>query len=1145
MSELKKHYGKTLYHFEEKINEGLFPTITPELGSDLVDFISDKHTLDVQSLKSLSVFLEHAPLTLNYWNHFKSIYKIFEKQLLNLSNESITTDVKEFERNFLVENLGIILYRLEHHDECLPCHTNQFKGKFWKKSCNNPCEPWPGGIRYSERYLEYKSCIDGSQQVIDKKHLEKKIKRIEGVLEADVFVKENFLGEELLCLILLTEKGDFSLDLQSFLLLSKMSENNFLDSEGYGLPKFHDIKTYQSFDKNSPWKKRRSHIIKQQENFNNKYRERYPDISRFFDKTKPKEVTFNYMRRRCRRLLTKLQAVNSDVYVRLSMSYLEKLKFPRTKNLSQLWLLNTILFNKTEDIVHTGHGRGNLRYLNKFLSKTHNDFPCKDKWRMMFKKIIPFIESNSQYLGVTEFFVKIWNDSKNPYIESKLSIPVSTFDCYLQSSSVILASFSFRQLIKTPELIKRLKPSSIARGLATIDASEASEYFDKIFTDYDELFEKNWITRFTFDLDDAVHSLLINSKTDSDKQKALKLGLHSLKFPWPGVLNLKMSRRNISQFNSPFKFDNKIPVSIWSKNIWKIPNTSQLKNGLLGWPHAIFDKYLLDLSDDDCKGVAIQHSLKNANSERLLNLESLKIPYLRCHGKKLALKDAKEFNYPADLKKKLLLVIDDKDSDPDSGLSKLTNRYITGNNMGYLSAEEGHFTTSDLRFEKCNLCGSDRNNHEHFIPFINQNNDKAFKFRHELHKVRNESIKWASSQKPFWTKVYKFNENFGRYKCPNWLLEIILLELNQRIKMDMLEKNCERKVKKLIIKTIKEGNTSLLLKFLNEGIYLPENVVIDTLINADAVTWNHDYLNGLNLPKDFIISNLWIDAIWKRLGSKDAKIRNIVENRFINNQIFEKDIVKHFAPRISSIKSQEQSNYLRKLLDFHPEIFLKNTSYHLELCLSSDLEICDKAIKLKIQNGMDSVFALNLFESNSPLGEKYAIEYFNSIGASHKDFEDNLMMICDSPNKYVREYGLELLSKHSSQINIANILLMLMESRHKNIRLYVAKTLLQNENKFIDVEDFDLSILRTRNIERYTKELVKNKLTRQLHGKLSSSEKFLEVLKELSYGLIKSDKEWALKKLTLLNMLGVGIPEIKIKNQEETHNESCASISTK
>jgi len=154
-------------------------------------------------------------------------------------------------------------------------------------------------------------------------------------------------------------------------------------------------------------------------------------------------------------------------------------------------------------------------------------------------------------------------------------------------------------------------------------------------------------------------------------------------------------------------------------------------------------------------------------------------------------------------------------------------------------------------------------------------------------------------------------------------------------------------------------------------------------------------------------------------------------------------------------------------------------------------------------------------------------------------------MICDSPNKYVREYGLELISEHRSQLNIANILLMLMESRHKNIRLYVAKTLAQNENKFIDVEDFDLSILRTRNIERYTKELVKEKLTHQLHFKRNSSEKFIEVLKELSYGLIESDKEWALKRLTLLNMLGVSIPEIKIKNQEEIHNESCASISTK
>ena len=54
------------------------------------------------------------------------------------------------------------------------------------------------------------------------------------------------------------------------------------------------------------------------------------------------------------------------------------------------------------------------------------------------------------------------------------------------------------------------------------------------------------------------------------------------------------------------------------------------------------------------------------------------------------------------------------------------------------------------------------------------------------------------------------------------------------------------------------------------------------------LTWKQDYLDGLNLPKDLIVSNLWIEAIWKRLGSRDAKIRNVAENRFINNKIFER-----------------------------------------------------------------------------------------------------------------------------------------------------------------------------------------------------------------------------------------------------------------
>ena len=65
-------------------------------------------------------------------------------------------------------------------------------------------------------------------------------------------------------------------------------------------------------------------------------------------------------------------------------------------------------------------------------------------------------------------------------------------------------------------------------------------------------------------------------------------------------------------------------------------------------------------------------------------------------------------------------------------------------------------------------------------------------------------------------------------------------------------------------------------------------------------------------------------------------------------------------------------------------------------------------------------------------------------------------MICDSPNKHTREFGLELLNQHHLSLNMPKILLMLKENRHKNIRFFVASYLANNENRFINISDFDI-----------------------------------------------------------------------------------------
>ena len=87
--------------------------------------------------------------------------------------------------------------------------------------------------------------------------------------------------------------------------------------------------------------------------------------------------------------------------------------------------------------------------------------------------------------------------------------------------------------------------------------------------------------------------------------------------------------------------------------------------------------------------------------------------------------------------------------------------------------------------------------------------------------------------------------------------------------------------------------------------------------------------------------------------------------------------------------------------------------------------------------------------------------------------------------------------------------------------------------------DFDIAILRSRNSERPTKELVKNRIENKLsYANQRIPEGLIKSLRELSLGLIPNDREWAIKQLTKLQLKGQKIPEMEIQNIEEIKNET-------
>ena len=117
---------------------------------------------------------------------------------------------------------------------------------------------------------------------------------------------------------------------------------------------------------------------------------------------------------------------------------------------------------------------------------------------------------------------------------------------------------------------------------------------------------------------------------------------------------------------------------------------------------------------------------------------------------------------------------------------------------------------------------------------------------------------------------------------------------------------------------------------------------------------------------------------------------------------------------------------------------------------------------------------------------------------------------------------------------LKEIIISLKESRHPDIRHFVATKLSANSELLPNSLDFDISVLKSRNIERPTKELVKERLQQGMPLNLEAlDESLLKTLREMSQGLVEKDKEWAIKQLTGIKARGTEVPDLQIKEIEE------------
>ena len=282
-----------------------------------------------------------------------------------------------------------------------------------------------------------------------------------------------------------------------------------------------------------------------------------------------------------------------------------------------------------------------------------------------------------------------------------------------------------------------------------------------------------------------------------------------------------------------------------------------------------------------------------------------------------------------------------------------------------------------------------------------------------------------------------------------------------------------------------------------------------------------------NLKK--ILENSFLSqGIWKLLEDIDS----IEQHKHLKNFLVKKEHIHILVSQIEvstiEISNVYQKELVMRYIDHSSSMNVFNDIQNL--CLHSDIDVSNYALKIIAKNCNEINIYLALLESGLPHVMDVAKKYFKSIKKHHDDYVSIVLAICDSPIHEAQMVGFDLLRKSIHYFPKAKMLKNLSESKNIYIQEWVARALSSKISNDTDVYDFEIEILKSRNEKRELKELVKEiveiKIAENLRPDLGK--RYESVLIGLVHGLIGPDKEWALKNLTQLKKNNYSIEGLRL-----------------
>ncbi|MCU0443492.1 MAG: hypothetical protein MUE85_01145 [Microscillaceae bacterium] len=217
---------------------------------------------------------------------------------------------------------------------------------------------------------------------------------------------------------------------------------------------------------------------------------------------------------------------------------------------------------------------------------------------------------------------------------------------------------------------------------------------------------------------------------------------------------------------------------------------------------------------------------------------------------------------------------------------------------------------------------------------------------------------------------------------------------------------------------------------------------------------------------------------------------------------------------ILDISQPEFEDFLLSWLEANPQYFAMGSGELFKVCIHKLPKLRHWGLNFARSTGISLPFGLQLFESDLPDAVAEAKHYFNALPAKSNRELEAVLAMCDSPNRTVRDFGLEYaaLRKENFPDN-EQILEFLSEHADKFVQQFVSEEIAKHKVKKPFVQRFDKEILRMKNRSRKAKENVKERIEQTLNVELST-------LLELAQTGTKLDREWAIEQLTKKALAG-------------------------